>query len=315
MHPTDENQAGSTRPNLMSSRRAVGEDNILAMLERDSARRSGGRASNLRLAWYGAAAAFAGILAGGVAWLAYDNYKSAAPLPTEYEASLAAAPPVLADAGAPAQPAGPMLPVPAGELPRAAVIVDEAPPPARSAPGTLPPLVMLPKQKAGAARAPAPPAARPAAKDTLAPSATPPRQEAAPARPAARPAPKDAPGAAPAKARAAESAERGERIPEKVERTDKAKAAGARGNRPAAARVAASLASKPASKPAAKPAPKTAAKTPADAARQRKAAGAAPQVDSDVALISAIISQSERHRGEREAAACKGAACPPKAQP
>ncbi|QNA88751.1 hypothetical protein G4G28_10035 [Massilia sp. Dwa41.01b] len=76
MRPTDENQAASTRPNLMSSRRSAGEDNILAMLERDSARRNGTRVSSARLAWYGAAAALTGILAGGVAWLAYDNHQT-----------------------------------------------------------------------------------------------------------------------------------------------------------------------------------------------------------------------------------------------
>src|SRR5689334_18592833 len=75
VRPTDENQAGSTRPNLMSSRRGAGEENILAMLERDSARRNGSRMSGVRLAWYGAAAALAGVLAGGIAWLAWDNHK------------------------------------------------------------------------------------------------------------------------------------------------------------------------------------------------------------------------------------------------
>ncbi|QNA99652.1 hypothetical protein [Massilia sp. Se16.2.3] len=90
MRPTDENQAASTRPNLMSSRRSAGEDNILAMLERDSARRNGTRVSSARLAWYGAAAALTGILAGGVAWLAYDNHQTVRELQAQYDAAAAA---------------------------------------------------------------------------------------------------------------------------------------------------------------------------------------------------------------------------------
>ena len=267
MRPTDENQAGSTRPNLMSSRRAVGEDNILAMLERDSARRTSGRISSLRVAWYGTAAAFAGILAGGVAWLAYDNHKSAAQLQGEYQATAAAVPPVPAGAGTPLQPPSTMLPVPAGELPRAAVIVDESPPAPRTA-STVPPLVMLP------------------------------RQEAAPARPAVTPAaraPKASASAASAKPRTAQLNSRAgsEKKTEKAGKVEKALRAGARAVKPVPAR--------------------NTVKTAAEPARHRKPASAAPQIDSDVALISAIISQSERHRSAREAAqACKGAACPSK---
>jgi outer membrane biosynthesis protein TonB len=276
----------------MSSRRAVGEDNILAMLERDSARRSGTRASNLRLACYGAAAALAGILVGGVAWLAYDNHKTAEQLQTGHD-TLVAVPPVVSSADALPQPAPPMLtappPAPAtapalaaapdAQEPRAAVIVDEPAPPTRTADSALPPLVMLPPQETASARAAATPAPRPAKK---------------PANHAAETA-----GTTPARSRAAPAAARADRKADTkaVKNADKAQRTAARPAKPAPQRSAA----------------RTAAATP----RQRKAAAAPAQVDNDVALISAIISQSERHRGEREApAACTGAKCPPKpAQP
>ncbi|QNA99651.1 hypothetical protein [Massilia sp. Se16.2.3] len=56
------------------------------------------------------------------------------------------------------------------------------------------------------------------------------------------------------------------------------------------------------------------AATAAAGARNRKPVpGSEQQVDGDVALISAIISQSERHRGEREpAGTCSGAKCLPR---
>ena len=261
MRPTDENQAGSTRPNLMSSRRAVGEDNILAMLERDSARRSGVRMSTVRLAWYGAAAAFAGILAGGVAWLAYDNHRAAGEPQAVHDTSLAAAAPAPSSAGVPPQPALPAPPPVAGSS-RAAVIVDESAPRTRVA-SAVPPLVMLPPHEAA-------PASRAAAQPG--PRAPKPGASAAPARV------RSAPGVARAGA---------SRKADKPPRTATRSAKAAPQRRPA------------------RPAP--------EAARQRKSAGNAPQVDSDVALISAIIAQSERHRGEREGnAACSGANCPAK---
>ncbi|MFL6632237.1 MAG: hypothetical protein ACJ8HJ_07985 [Massilia sp.] len=68
MRPTDENQPGSRRPNLMSSsRRATGEINILAMLD--------GQAPGRRLralpavAWYGAAGVLACSLLAALGWL------------------------------------------------------------------------------------------------------------------------------------------------------------------------------------------------------------------------------------------------------
>ncbi|UVW30322.1 hypothetical protein [Massilia sp. H6] len=72
MRPTDENQSPSLRPNLMSPRRSSGEDSILAMLERDPARKRD-QGSGARLAWYGASAAMAVVLTGVLVWLAAAN--------------------------------------------------------------------------------------------------------------------------------------------------------------------------------------------------------------------------------------------------
>lgn len=68
MRPTDENQPRSRRPNLMSpSRRTSGDIPILAMLDgRASGRRSGARP---RLLWYGAGGMLACALLAVLAWL------------------------------------------------------------------------------------------------------------------------------------------------------------------------------------------------------------------------------------------------------
>lgn len=274
MRPTDENQAASTRPNLMSSRRGAGEENILAMLERDSARRPGTRMSGARLASYGAAAALAGILAGGVAWLAYDNHKTAQQLQFRYDA-IAAAPAAVADAALPPPVAPGAAPAPAVEAARTAVIVDES---ARTRDTTLasapPPLVMLPQKELKNTKPPAsgPRPAQDKAQSTPMKAQVRASVKSDPPRMAARPA-----------------------LDKKAAKTVKP---AARAARPAATRVAGT--------------PKA---RPEAAARQRK--GAAPAadapVDSDVALISAIIAHSERHRGEPEpAGACSGARCQPK---
>jgi hypothetical protein len=250
----------------MSSRRGAGEENILAMLERDSARRIGIRMSGVRLASYGAAAALAGILAGGVAWLAYDNHKGAQELQARHDAAAVVVRPVMPDGALPPPAAPVVVAAPVVEAPRTAVIVDE---PARkrdtTVAGGVPPLVMLPPQELNGAK-PVAPAPR-----TI--------QEGVPAKPAKPEPPRVA-------ARSG-----GEKKSEKA-----AKPAN-RPAKPALARAAAAAKAKPeAATRARKPAP-----------------GAEAPVDSDVALISAIIQQSERHRGEREAAgACNGAKCPPK---
>ncbi|WP_091870569.1 hypothetical protein [Massilia yuzhufengensis] len=174
------------RPNLMSPRRTSGEDSILAMLERDPARKRGSGRSAARLAWYGGGAAMALALVGALVWLAANNDGMR---PNAQEMALAEA-----GKAAQQQPAGVALiqvamAPPALELRRtsAAVIVDQAPPP-----DGVPPLRLLkpaPPKAAAPARVPAPDAlpARPLAK-----TAAPPRPAPAPApaaKQAARPAP------------------------------------------------------------------------------------------------------------------------------
>lgn len=286
MRPTDENQGPSTRPNLMSSRRGAGEENILAMLERDSARRSGTRMSSSRLAWYGAAAAFSGILVGVVAWLVYDNHETASALQVQVQAERvpeidAVSPPALLDAP------HTMASAPAPQAPSAAVIVDQPPGPAAP-----PPLVMLPPEPAARARPPAPP------------------KEPAPVapRPAAATVAATVAASAAAGAKAAPAAA-------KPVKTSKAEKAGKADKADTPAR-----ADKPA-KPAARVAKagRLGAKAGAPARTRGKAAAPAPPeaaVDTDVALISAIIQHSERHRGEREQPApCSGPKCPPPPRP
>lgn len=262
MRPTDENQGASTRPNLMSSRRGAGEENILAMLEHDSARRNGTRMTRGRLAWYCAAAAFSGILVGALAWLAYDNHETASALQVQVQAERVAegsadqvAAPVVADAHP-----EPSAPAPA---PVPATIVDQ---PHGMAPAP-PPLVMLPPENAKTA---APPAKAAAPDQAGTPEPKPARSDQREAL---------------AKAGKPEKSDK----PVKPERT-----AAARPQRPSAAKA---------------PAP----------ARTRKPAASAPAdpaVDTDVALISAIIEHSERHRGERaQPAPCSGPKCPPAPRP
>jgi len=74
VRPTDENQTGSRRPNLMSSsRRASGEINILAMLDGQSGRPLSRRfLAWPRIAWVGGAGIMSCALLGGLAWLLHD---------------------------------------------------------------------------------------------------------------------------------------------------------------------------------------------------------------------------------------------------
>jgi hypothetical protein len=75
VRPTDENQPGSRRPNLMSSsRRANGEISILAMLDGQSRRSLARRFPHLpALLAYAAAGTAACTLVGVLAWLAHDG--------------------------------------------------------------------------------------------------------------------------------------------------------------------------------------------------------------------------------------------------
>jgi hypothetical protein len=73
VRPADENQY-STRPNLMSSGRRGGSDqSILEMLERDTGRSGRSRRGRSRLAWYGAGGTLAVGLIGLLAWLTHDS--------------------------------------------------------------------------------------------------------------------------------------------------------------------------------------------------------------------------------------------------
>ena len=220
MRPTDENQPASTRPNLMSPRRTSGEDSILAMLERDPARKrskAGAHSSGGRLVWYGASAAVALALTGTLAWLAAGN-QATAPDGSELhveEALTAEAKPMQQHA-APAARSAPALPLPAPQVRQVAmagrndaplraaspaVIVDQAPPADAVPPLRLlkpapaneaaPVLVPVPAARTSTPRPSvrtAPPAARVAATSALEPRLA--------ARPAARPAPATAPAAA-----------------------------------------------------------------------------------------------------------------------
>lgn len=215
MRPTDENQSPSMRPNLMSPRRTAtsGEDSILAMLEREPARKRKAGTSGIRLAWYGASAMLALALTGTLIWMAANNDglrpevqesvlaeaeqapRRTAPAPGDSPAGAAT---ILQVAMAPAaaapdaQPAG------------AARIVDQAPPAE-----AVPPLRLLksaPEKPAAetsmspAARASAvSPAPAAAVSPRSVAKASPPARPAAPAAAATRLVPR--PAAAPAKSR------------------------------------------------------------------------------------------------------------------
>jgi hypothetical protein len=166
VRPTDEDQSGSRRPNLMSpTRRTASETNILAMLERHQSAGPGRRLlRGLRgvpaMAWYGAAGVLVMGLVGSLAWLARD---SGTPVPADSalagatvpSAPVAASPPLNAPAtvsagasaevvaGADAALADP--PAAAG-----ATIVDVAPAePAPSAEALPVPRELAPQQHAG----------------------------------------------------------------------------------------------------------------------------------------------------------------------
>ena len=275
MRPTDENQSPSMRPNLMSPRRTAtsGEDSILAMLEREPARKRGG-ASGTRLAWYGTGAGLALALTGALVWLVANNdgrrpdaqdtmladavqAPPARPAPPQE-----AAPPLMQDAAvrqiALATPATSPEPQPGS----AAVIVDQ-PPPADAAP----PLRLLkPAPEKAAQEKPAPALRVP----VPAPAPTP--TAAAPARAVAKAAPASGPAAAASAAPAKPAA-----------------AAPAPAPAPATAKSKPVMVAKSAVRPAQPKAQRTVnpARTAADGA-----------VDADVALISAVIVHANGHAPE-----------------
>jgi len=163
VRPTDENQDGSTRPNLLSGgrRRVADDDNILARLERDSVRQALGNRS--RAAWHVAAAALVLLLVLFVAWIAYQNTGTLPVAPTPRApvdmgpASAAvinpASPWALPSAPAPQQvssPAPRMVPLPA---PDSQAMQDHSQ-------SHLPPLVLLEKPSSLAKPSGAPQIAR-----------------------------------------------------------------------------------------------------------------------------------------------------------
>ena len=271
MRPTDEHQAGSTRPNFMASspRPAGGEDNILARLERDGKRGGFGKTwKNARLAWSIVASVLVIGLIGVLASLANDNLMQhrqpvlidATALAPAPDAAGAAPPAKASDAPQPGAATAPML--------AAAAI---APPPARvmvkaGSSTDVPALVLL-----------TPPAPAPESEKTL---PAPIKPDASALLPPAPPALRSiAPARRAAHKRATKSA--------------KSKAAPSRSlagtAKPRTVRLA------PAPMPQGKP----------------------TAIDSDVALLSAIIIHSSRHAGERaqqEAIRCgAGKKCSPSA--
>lgn len=161
MRPPDENQHGSTRPNLLSgARRHVGDDdNILERLERDSARHASGNRS--RAAWYAASASLMLLLIVVLAWMAYQNTNTvqAIPMRRAPAASGAATGTVPADPGkrlvpdpapVPQRPASPPVLPPAAREPVTPAPLRDAPTiaaPDRPA-GVVPPLVLLQSHEA-----------------------------------------------------------------------------------------------------------------------------------------------------------------------
>lgn len=266
MRPPDENQPGFTRPNFMSaSRRASGEDNILARLERDGKRGTASSWKSARTAWWGLASVAVFGLVGVLTMLTQEN------VALNQKPVLAVAKPSAFDADPGLLPRNGFAPLPAGLAPDkiAAAISDVHPerPWKTDPPDKAPPMVMLKP----AAPAPAKPVA-------LAARATPPKQATKAA------APKSA-AAAPARVAIAASA-KAYVMPPPVR----------------------AVAPPPA-------APRTVVATaPARAKKPAPAAAKPESMDSDIALLSAIIMHASRHAGERariEAAQCGGKKCPP----
>lgn len=264
MRPTDENQSPSMRPNLMSPRRTAtsGEDSILAMLEREPARKRGAKPSGIRLAGYGAGALLALALTGALVWMAANNDGLRPGVQETVLADTTQAPQRGAAADSPAAAAtilqvamAPAASAPDAQPGGAAVIVDQ-PPPAEA----VPPLRLL-KPAPGKPASEA--AATPARNSTPAPVPA----AAVAARPVAKPSPPARP-AAPA----------------------------ADDTRPLNRAAAAPAAAKPRQAALAKNAAKAA---PAKAQRGvNPARSADAPVDADVALISAVIVHANGHSPE-----------------
>lgn len=281
MRPPDENQNGSTRPNFMSaSRRAAGsDDNILARLERDAKRGAAGKSwrNHTRLAWCALASLAVIGLIGVLASLARENL-AVHRQPMLIEAKAVQAEPY-GVSGAPSMAAKSgfaPLPAPAPSMKMAAASIDM--PSERSWSKAYEPASAPPMVMLKPVAAPtAKAAAAPAPKPTAARSASPPKPAAknSPAKPA------PSGPATPSRSAVATAPVR----PAVVAAPSRSIAAAA----PVRAKRAAPAASPARAEPAA--------------------------VDSDVALLSAIIMHASRHAAERaqmEAAQCgAGKKCPP----
>jgi len=133
VRPSDENQAASShphhRPNLMSSSRRSGhEDSILAKLEREPARRSGGR-TGVRLVWYGTAALVALGLTATLALLAADSGTQTVEVAQVSDSGLVRIGGAVSQPLQEAQPGTENVPAPVPAT-TSALIVDAAPDPA-----------------------------------------------------------------------------------------------------------------------------------------------------------------------------------------
>lgn len=345
MRPTDENQHGSTRPNLMSaSRPGGGEDNILAMLERDAGRGGASQfSSHPRKGWYAGAGLLVMAMVGALGWLAWENANKVPEVTVETtlvlpsgETSLGAA----HDA-----PPAPVAALAEGSAHlHAAVSVSPAAAPAYDAPPV--PADPAPAQTAGAAivDSPAPTAEAPvmlaqaaaSAPEQVQPSRLPPLVLLPPEELGTKRAPTaSAPAPDPTKAAAAKPAqEDAAPAAQPVARVDSAPRPASKAKRKPATRIAAKADLAPAARMSGKgdtPVPARASAKARGAAktalaRAKKAPArvttAAPSkapdagADGDVALISAIIMHSSRHAGERAKAdaakGCDGPKCPAK---
>lgn len=255
MSPTDEDQAGSSRPNLMSSPRRTGaEVNILAMLDGQDGKPLSRRVPALpKAGWYGVAGVLACVLLGMLTWLVRDpgSGRELASLPTPILPGPPAAPdPVLASPPAPVPLVQEVQEAPA----QGATIVNVSPPEPAEAPPAVPPKPAEPPVRmaaghGGAQRQPGSITAQAAPKPALAHAAATSRPHGAAARSAAA----------------------------------QARTSAAQGRQETSARAKRGTAAKPGAAPAA--------------------------VDTDVALISAII-QHVNSRGElKDGADCSGKPC------
>lgn len=126
MRPSDENQHGTTRPNLMSSSHRGGNSDGSILARMDKAR---GLSTRARTAWLAAAGTLIAALIATIAWLAHTSMTTPRALPVE--SAISTLPPGSFEMGhdAPAQ------------------VVNE---PQRSDAAALPPLVTLPRTSVAA---------------------------------------------------------------------------------------------------------------------------------------------------------------------